>query len=135
MKKVLVTVILLSLLTHLSSCGDDEDPWEEWGINDSLVSCPIDGVYEGVIINHSVSDKDNAVWCTITNAPEGANMGHYPNVNSYIYFKRSDCAGVNLAEGQHISFLILKYGTPPPGLYFWDRSYFSCVINLKNDLI
>ena len=132
MKKFLVTVILMSFLTPLSSCGDDEDPWKEWGINDALVSCPIVGAYEGVIINYSVSEKDNAVWCEITTAPEEANTGHYPNVRSYIYFKRSDCAGVNLVEGRHISFYILKYGSPPPGLYFWDRTYFSCVIDLIN---
>ena len=68
MKKILVTLILLSLLPPLSSCGDD-DLFDSIGLTDQLIKCPTDGIYEGRIDN---IDSSGGVWCEITSYPKDA---------------------------------------------------------------
>lgn len=134
MKKFLVTVILISFLTPLSSCGDD-DLFDRIGLTKRLTKCPTNGIYEGRI---DMIDSSGGVWCEITSYPEDAAEKGAPSdlgLPIEIFFDKKCFSGVQLQPNMIIKFIIIKFGPAPSNsshILICDRVYISCIVKPYN---
>ena len=128
-------MIMMLAMLALTACHDVKNEPNVEGLSQDMMDCPTDGVYEGVIVTMACTDKEFfdanvGVWCKLKKAPEDAYEKKAPVPRSNVYFLRSDFPNTTLEDGQEIKFRILKYGGTRdlPFIYFWDRLYYTCIV-------